>query len=441
MKHKLTLMVMMIFVSLQLLAQDTKKLTLNEAIDLSLQNNKQLKNSQAKVEEAVAAVKEAKEKKLPNASISGSYLRLSSANIDMKTKSSNPPSQGSSGPDANQAMYGILNVSQPLYSGGRIKYGIQSAQFLEKASRLDGENDQASVIQNTLEAFANLFKANTAVILVNENLLQNKQRVKDLENLEKNGLLARNDLLKAQLQESNVELNLLDAQNNLQIANLNMNIMLGLPDNTKLQLDTAGIEKKHDNRTIEDYVQSALTSRKDKAALGYRIKAAETGVKAVNAEKLPSLNITGGYVAANIPHVISVTNAINLGVGVSYNIASLWKTRSKVQQAAARVKQLQLTESLMDDNVKLQVNKNYMTLLSLRKKIDVYEKAKEQANENYRIVKNKFDNQLATTSDLLEADVAKLQASLAYTLARADAFVAYNQLLESAGLLTGNITK
>lgn len=436
------MVVLMVLFSAHVMAQETKQLTLNEAINLSLQNNKQLKTNQAKIDEAVAAVQEAKEKKLPNASVSGAYMRLSSANIDMKTKSSStPPPAGSSSPDPNQAMYGILNISQPLFTGGKIKYGIQSAQFLEKASRLDAENNEAAIIQNTLEAFANLFKANTAVMLVNENLLQNKQRVKDLENMEKNGLLARNDLLKAQLQESNVELNLLDAQNNLQVANLNMNIMLGLPDNTKLQLDTTGIEKKYDDRTIEDFVQSALTSRKDKAALGYRIKAAELGVKSVKAEKMPGLNLTGGYVAANIPHVISITNAVNVGVGVSYNIASLWKTKSKVQQAEARVKQLQINESIMDDNVKLLVNKNYMNLISLRKKIEVYAKAKEQANENYRIVKNKFDNQLATTNDLLEADVAKLQASLAYTLARADAFVAYNQLLESAGLLTANITK
>lgn len=443
MKHRPKLILaVLIFLSSQLTAQEVKQLTLNEAISLSLQNNKQLKNNHAKIDEAVAAVKEAKERKLPNASVSGAYMRLSSANIDMKTKSSsNPPAAGSESPSPNQAMYGILNISQPLYTGGKIKYGIQSAEFLEKASRLDAENEETAIIQNTLEAFANLFKANTAVMLVNENLLQNRQRVKDLENMEKNGLLARNDLLKAQLQESNVELNLLDAQNNLQVANLNMNIMLGLPDNTTLQLDTTGIEKKNDSRSIEDYVQSALSTRKDKAALGYRIKAAETGVKSVKAEKMPSLNLTGGYVAADIPHVISITNAINVGVGVSYNIASLWKTKSKVQQAEARVKQLQLNESIMDDNVKLQVNKNYSTLLSLRKKIDVYAKAKEQANENYRIVKNKFDNQLATTNDLLEADVAKLQASLAYTLARADAFVAYNQLLESAGLLTTDLTK
>ncbi|RYY51104.1 MAG: TolC family protein [Chitinophagaceae bacterium] len=423
-------------------AQERKKLSLHEAITLGLQHSKQLKNSQAKVVEAVAAVQEARERKLPNASVTGSYLRLSSANIDMKNKStSNPPPAEPSSPAASQAMYGILNVSQPLYTGGKIKYAIKSAEYLEKAARLDAEYDEGEIVQNTLEAFSNLFKANTAVRLVNENLAQNKLRVKDLENLEKNGLLARNDLLKAQLQESTVELNLLDAQNNLQVANLNMNIMLGLPDNTLLELDTAGIERKADDRTLEDYVQAALSGRRDRQAIGYRVKAAESGLKTIAAEKMPALSITGGYVAANIPNVISISNAVNVGLGISYNISSLWKTKSKLQQASARVQQLAITESIVDDKLKLEVSSNYMKLLSLRKKIEVYAKAKEQAAENLRIVKNKFDNQLATTTDLLEADVANLQAGLAFTMARADAFVAYNQLLQSSGLLTAAVSK
>ena len=71
----------------------------------------------------------------------------------------------------------------------------------------------------------------------------------------------------------------------------------------------------------------------------------------------------------------------------------------------------------------------------------MYFKAVQQAEENYRIVKNKFDNSLATTTDLLDADVAQLQSRLSYTLARADAFVAYNKLLQTAGLLSTELKK
>lgn len=128
-------------------------------------------------------------------------------------------------------------------------------------------------------------------------------------------------------------------------------------------------------------------------------------------------------------------------MGVSYNIGSLWKTKAKVQQAEAKEREMALTEQMMGDVLQLQVNKSYLNLLSSRKKIDVYIKAVEQASENYKIVKNKFDNSLATTTDLLEADVAQFQAKLNYTFAKADAFVAYHKLLQTAGILSSGLEK
>jgi outer membrane protein TolC len=155
----------------------------------------------------------------------------------------------------------------------------------------------------------------------------------------------------------------------------------------------------------------------------------------------PSLQLSGGYIAADVPNVFSVTNAVNIGLGVSYNLGSLWKTKSKLQQGDARVKQLTESQLMLDDNIRLQVNKSYFTLLSNRKKVEVYSTAVLQAEENYRIVKNKFDNNLATTRDLLEADVEQLQARLSYTLARADAFVSYNKLLQTTGTLSTDLKK
>lgn len=443
MKFKLTGVVLLFsFFCLRSEAQERRMLKLNEAIELSLQNSKFLKSSQAKIEEATAALKEAVQKKLPDVSMSGSYLRFNNPNVDLKTSNNNGGggSQGST-PKINQAIYGLMNVGLPLYQGGRIRFGIESAKYLEQAVKLDAENNKDEVIQNTIEAFANLFKAKSAVKLMQENLQQSQQREKDFSNLEKNGLLARNDLLKAQLQSSNVELNLLDAQNNLQLATINMDILLGLPTSTELQLDTTGIEKKNDSRTLEDYLQAAATNRKDMMAIDYRKKAAITNIKATEAQKYPNLQLSGGYIAADIPKFLTITNAVNLGLGVSYNIGSIWKTKAKVQQAEARAKEIALAEDMMNDDLHRQVNKSYLTLLSNRKKIDVYAKAVEQADENYKIVKNKFDNSLATTTDLLEADVAQFQAKLSFTLARADAFVAYNKLLQTAGLLSSEINK
>jgi len=432
MKTKEMLLALTVFmIGSALHAQEQKPLTLKEAIELSLGNSHQLKNSQAKIDEATAAIKEATQGRGPSAKVSGSYLRLNSANIDLKQQSD---SSSGGGPKVNSAMYGLVNVSLPIYAGGKIRYGIESSRYLAEAAKLDADNQKDEVVQNTIEAFINLYKAKSAVDLVKDNLAQNQQRVKDFSNLEKNGLLARNDLLKAELQASNTELTLLDVENNWALANVNMNLMLGLPTQTQLVPDTTIAEVTKDIKPLDEYVQGARTGRKDIASLSLQRKASETGVKIVKADQLPTVALSGGYAAINVPKTLTVTNAFNLGVGVSYDIASLWKNKAKVQQAEARTRQLVETEALVGDQVVLQVNQSYLNLLSSQKKIEVYSKAVEQAQENYRITKNKYDNALATTTDLLDADVAQLQAKLNYVFAKADAVVAYDKLLQTAGI-------
>ena len=444
MNSKLTLLLgaAMLIARPGLQAQETRSLALPEAIELSIKNSHQLKNSEAKIEEATAALKEAVDKKLPNASVSGSYLWLNSPNIDMKTKQDN--SGGGSTeetPKVHQIMYGMANVSMPVYQGGRIRYGIESSKLLAEAARLDADVQKDEVIQNAVEAYFNLYKAGEQVKLVKESLSQSQQRVKEFSDLEKNGLLARNDLLKAQLQASNKELALVDAQNNFQLATVNMDLLLGLPESTQLQLDTAVVDQPAQLDALDTYVQSALTNRKEISSLDLKKRSADFNVKSSKADQYPSLNLTGGYVAANIPNLLTVTNAVNLGVGVSYDIGSLWKNKAKVQQSEARVKQLVANEGLLNDQVRLEVNKNYLDVLSNQKKIQVYQKAIEQAEENYRITKNKYDNSLATTTDLLDADVAQLEAKVNYVFAKADAVVKYNDLLKAAGMLANAAKK
>jgi outer membrane protein TolC len=419
------------------LAQDTRPITLKEAVELSIRNSKQLKISGARVEEASAALKEAQEKRLPDAKASGAYMWLSSANVNLKSSSS---TNGSGSPKVSQALYGIVNASLPIYTGGRIRYGIESSRFLAEAAKLDAETDRDAVVMNTVEAYVNLYKAKAAVDLVNENLGQARQRVKELSSLEKNGVLARNDLLKAELQASNTELSLLEVENNWQLANIILNLMLGLPDKTVLQPDSSMINEVISLQPLETYVQSAEKNRKELESVGLKTQAAQSGVKATKGELYPSLALTGGYVAADIPKVLTITNAVNIGVGFSYNIGSLWKTKSKLQGAEAMVKQLTATRELLSDQVRLEVNRAYLNWLNSQKKIEVYQKAVEQASENYRIIKNKYNNSLATTTELLDADVAQLQAGMNLLFSRADAVVVYNQLLQAAGM-TGQSIK
>ena len=437
MKHKLKIaaafLLMLFLLSIQSLqAQDsTRTITLKEAIDLSVGYSHLLKNNTAKIKEATAAITEANERRLPEVSVSASYLYFPvQPTINLKSDTAHR-----GGPKVNQVMYGILSASLPIYTGGKLKYGIESAKYLQQATKLDAAGNKQAVIINTIDAFSNLYKARAAVALVQENLGQASQRVKDFTNLEKNGIVARNDLLKVTLQSSNIELTLLDAQSNYKIASVNMALMLGVPEQTLLIADTASLQKSGDIKNIEEYEQLALQSRNDIGALSLRKKAAELGVKSVRTDYYPTLAATAGYIAADIPGFLTITNAVNVGVGIKYNLSSLWKTKSKIEQAEARVEQYSSNQDMLNDNVRLQINQAYQVYLVSQKKIEVLQKAVEQATENYRITKNKYDNSLATTTDLLDADVAQLQTKLNVSNATADAVVAYNKLLQAAGLL------
>ena len=125
-------------------AQHARNLSLNEAIDLSIKSSGQLKISNAKVDEAIAQYHEAWNNHLPDVKVTGAYLRIDNPTVDLKVKlggGSSDTSKQTSSIKVNQAAYGMVSASLPLFSGFKIKYGVESAKFLEEATKLDAERE------------------------------------------------------------------------------------------------------------------------------------------------------------------------------------------------------------------------------------------------------------------------------------------------------------
>ncbi|UOU96962.1 TolC family protein [Chryseobacterium daecheongense] len=416
-------------------AQEKKQLTLDEAVHMGIQNSKNLKIDAAKIEEATADLLDAKNKQLPDLKLSGSYMRLTNAKVDLKFLGESGSGNGEmSAPKS--VFLGQASLSMPLYAGGRIKYGIESAKYLVEAAKLSTENDKTAIAYNVAQAYNNLFKASQSIKVLEENLTASVKRDETFLKLENNGVIARNDRLKANLQTSNIELQLLEAKNNYNIANINMDLLLGLPETTELEVDPNYIDEIQDAKPVSYYLNEAQQNRKDLLALDQQRKAAALGTKAAKAENYPTVALTGGYIAADAPKFITIYNAVNVGVGVSYNLANLWKQNSALKQSRAREMQLDATNELLNDNIKLEVNKEYQNADYSKQRIAVFEKSAVQANENYRITKNKFDNGLATMTELLDADAAQISANVGVINAKADAALAYRKLLQTTGTLT-----
>lgn len=416
-------------------AQETKHLTLDEAIRLGIQNSKTLKIDDAKLKQANANYLEARNAQLPSASVNATALALTNANVDLKIMEGGA---GGNAPKANSAFMGQLSASLPIYAGGKIRYGMESTKYLIEATKLSSENDKTAIAYNISQAYNNLFKSQQAINVLKENLTASQERDATFLRLENNGIIARNDRLKANLQTTNIELQLLEAENNFNIANINMDLLLGLNESTLIEIDQDYITEEFDEKPLEFYMSQAVDNRKDLKALDYQRKAAASGTKAAKAENYPTVGLSAGYVAADVPKILTITNAANIGLGIKYNLDTLWKKNSSLEKAKAKEEELSATNELVNDQIKISVNQDYQNAQLAKRKISVYQKALEQSEENYRITKNKYDNGLATMTDLLDANAAKISSKVNVINSKADAVLANIKLEETTGSLIIN---
>ena len=442
MKIKILWFTLFGFLSLcEVYAQEPQTLTLQQAVDMALTQSDAVKISETKTNTAANELQVTKNNQYPDVKVSGQYMHLTNAKIDLKIPlNNNNNSDGTTtdpapAPNVNRLLLGQANASMPIFSGFKLKNAIKAGENSYQAAVLNAKNEKEQIALQTIRDYLNLYKANKAIALIEENLKSARQRVSDFSSMEQNGLLARNDLLKAQLQQSNIRLSLEEARKNKNILSYKLATLLKLPEGTEINTTDTNL-----GETPAALPQKNI-SRNDLEALKYQEKAAENQVKVAQSNYYPSLALVGGYTALDLHNALTVTNAINIGVGVSYNLANIFKTKSDVKVAESRTNELKYTIDMVSDKVKVQVENAQQDYELALKKYDVYQQSQEQAVENYRIVKDKYDNGLMDTKDLLEADVQQLQAKMDLAYAKADISQKYYELLTAQGTLTNQFNK
>lgn len=436
MKNKIPICFVACFLTLSTLqAQQTQTLTLEDAVTLALKNSDASKLSDTKILSAENQLNVTKNLQYPDVKLSGQYMRLTSADVKLKinTGDSNPDSgepQDNNSPNVNQLLLGQASVNLPLFSGFKLKNTIKASENMYQAATFNAKNDKEQLSIQVISSFLNLYKATQTISLIEENLKSAQQRVTDFSAMEKNGLLARNDLLKAQLQESNIQLSLDEAKKNERILNYKLAMLLKLPEGAKIETATPNFGLVSKQATTE------LMTRNDLEALRYQKQASEDQIKVAKGKYFPSLALSGGYIALDLQNALTVTNAMNIGIGLSYNLSDIFKAKSDVKLAKSKVQELQYAIDMKSDHIKVEIENAKEDYELALKKYDVYTVSETQATENYRIVKDKYDNGLADTNDLLEADVEQLQTKLNLTYAKADISQKYYELLTAEGQLT-----
>ncbi len=415
----------------------TKTLSLTEAVQLGLQNSKQLKRAQYKINEAISRVDQAKDARLPDAKVGFQYLHAlmltRTVNIPGLTTADKPLKL----PFDFPAYLGTLSVNEPIFAGNRYKYARQSADLMVQLSKLDADKDKEDISFVIIDAYINYNKITQSQRVVEKNMEDVQGKLDEITKYEGQGLATQNDVLRFQLQRSQIQLTEVELENNRKIANFDMNVMLGLPDSTELQL-TDSSYRLDEHPAFADLLQQAEVNRRELQELSYQDKLADINVKKIRDQRQPTVSANMGAYYINptgkpIPTGNTVLAPLTLGVGANWDIGSLWTNKNKVKEATIEKQALSNDKDDALDQIRKEVHQYYIGYLQSLEQIKVLQDAVTQSEENERIMESKFRNNLVTTTDRIDAQTLLYQARVNLELAKSDATVAYYNLLKSTG--------
>jgi len=412
-----------------------RTLGLDEAVQLGLQNSKQLKRQQYKIDEALARLGQAKDAALPSMKLNFQYLHalMLSRVISIPGVTQTPLKL----PFDFPAYLGTLSVNEPIFAGNQLKYARQSADLLVQLSRLDADKDKDDITYLVIESYLNYDKILENQLIVAQNMQDVEGKLVEITKYEGQGLATQNDVLRYQLQKSQMQLTEIELENNRKVANYDMNILLGLPDSTEIILPPVNY-KLDEHMVFADLLQQAETERRELQDLSYQTKIADINVKKIHDQRLPTVAASGGLYYINptgqvIPTHNNLIAPITLGIGASWDIGTLYTNKNKEKEAAVQRQDLNTARDQAVDDIRQDVHKQYIDYQQALEKIKVLQVAVDQAQENERITESKFKNNLVNTTDRIDAQTLLYQTRVNLELAKSDATIAYYDILKSTG--------
>ncbi len=414
---------------------DRRVFTLDEIFDLADRNSKSLRPSFTAIDEACEAVRVAKNDRLPDidASLSFSYLGDG-------TMMERDFTQVERAPMPHLGNNFALEVSQIIYSGGAVSSGIAIARLQEENARLDWTKDRNKVRFLLVGYYFDLFKQQNILKVYERNIEQTQQLLKDIRAKQGEGLALKNDITRYELLLSDLEFTVVQLKNTMDILNRNLTTQLGLDGTVQILPDTTLLSQVLPLGDESFWQGEAVENSPELKQLELAVQMTQHQDKIVKSDRLPHVafmagNHFDGPITIEVPPIDKNFNYWYVGVGVSYNLASLYKTN----KAASRSKlTLRRTRERYDDACEqtgLAVQAAYVRYVEAYEQLNTRKKNVELAVQNYAVIENRYKNELSLITDMLDASNAKLSAEVQLANAQIDIAFNYYKLLYLTGTL------
>ena len=431
----------------QVCASDARLLTLNESIRIALENSPAYQSAAHQLRGAQARQKEARTGFFPRFGLESSYTRLNRPPyIDVPADFIGTPLEITIG---SEHIYDAkLTAQQPIFTGFRIARAYQMAALGGKAAAAQLEASRQALVLDVNASYYGVLMAQEMLKVADSAVTQIEAHLSDVRNMYNAGLVARNDVLKAEVQQSNVALMQIQARNAVRMARIAFLNVLGLPLDEEVQLEDNLVYVPTD-MDLDTAVQTALDTRPELRSTECAVDISRNAVRVAQAGWYPTLAgyYTYEYKSDQVDNPFKAPEPDArwqdnweetwvAGLVLSFNLWDWGQTHYQAAQAKAEYAQALNGLTQLTNAVRLEVTQSYFALKEAEEKIAAGRKAVEQAEENLRVAEEKFDAEIVTNTDLLDAQTALTQARVGYVQALTDHLIAHARLKRSMGTLS-----
>ncbi len=416
-------------------------LKLSDCIHQATEKNPSLEISRAKVRAAEARYSEVNASLLPQIKFLGRVTELSSV-PEFSLTLPPPINKRTLFPSITESYAMRFTLQQPLFMGLKLIKNKEMADFNADASKEDYSRERSELILNIISTYWNLYSAKRIEEALKQSVEQMNEHLKDVKSLFQQGMATDAEVMKVQVQLSDVKVRHIESKNSIRIASMLLNSLIGQPLETEIEpIETPELQNESIHKyDLEDLKNIARERRPDIKAMRFRCDMNYAGVTAAKSGWYPQIFLAANYDYANpnqriFPQEAKWNSSWDIGLTVQWNVWDWFATEHQTTQAEAVLRQSEAGLAQINDAISLDVARHYYSAQTSSEKVQVAKIGVEVAEESFRLAYQKFKNGLLSNSDLLDAEVALLQAKLTYTQAVIEFIISIAQLKKAVGEL------
>lgn len=410
-----------------------KTIRLEEAIQLALDNNRQIRMANTDVAIASENVSQSKIAKVPRVGISGGYTYIGDPKIyegfyerNVKVDYYN-----------HQAFASIVS-SVPIYSGGTINSKIEQQNLISEMQESVLKMTRIEVKSAVTEYYFTLEKLYRQIEVTKQNIINTDLRLNQLKSRVENGQNLKSDLLRTELQQSNFKVSVFRTTNDIELVSNYLDILIGLPTHTILKPQVSDSTILFEKVDLQKSLSEAYENREEIKRASLAVRVSESSLDITKSGFVPTINanlILNTEYPAQWPNYVNIINYWAAGVSLNWDVSGFYAIKHRIRGDKLQIDKSNLALEATKDQIDREVKKAYVKYAESRENITTYKKDVELSLSNYKIVKSRYDNDFALISEMVDAELQVNNSKIALVNANLDLIIQYYSLQYAMGKL------